>query len=221
MFSRYAPIFTLAVFALTTTSACKRPTQSAGDTALTAPATSNQPEQLPPLNAQQLEHLRAALTKLEGAPLAARPSTALTGLMLAASGRIPPQLAQDLLDYNRAEAPEARASSLSAAIEHNIWLFDEICGQSFAAVTRTAMSLGSPAAGSHHIWRECGLDRYPLLQSEAHYVEVSKVVGLEPTIAYFVYAYLDEHGGAHPLESRLLWELARGWARVAVADRGR
>ena len=213
MFSRHAPILTIAVFALTATSACKRSTQSSGDAALLAP----NPKDLAPPNARQLGDLRTAVASVEQAPLDTRSAAALTGLMLAASGRIPPQLAQDLLDYNRADHPEQRASSLSAAIRNNIWLFDEVCGQSFAQVTQTSMSLGSQTEGSQYIWEQCGFDRYPLLQSEQHYLEVSKVVGLEPTIAYFIYGYLDEHGGAHPLESRLLWELARGWARVELA----
>src|SRR5690606_26463105 len=108
---------------------------------------------------------------------------------------------------------------LSGAIRNNIWLFDEICGQSFASVTKESMELESKAEVSHHIWRECGFDRYPLLKGEEQFVEVSERVGLEPTIAYFIYGYLNEHGGAHPLESRLLWEIARGWAAIEVAAR--
>ena len=133
----------------------------------------------------------------------------IIGLMMASSGRIPPQLASDILAFNNAPTRQ-RSTTFRAVFDNSAWVFDEVCGQQFESAFAEGQATGDRGETARHVWRECRLARYSLLGGEAEFVESSSRTGPEPILAYFVYAYLEAHGGAHPSEAKLLREVALG-----------
>jgi hypothetical protein len=136
---------------------------------------------------------------------------ALTGLMIASSGRVPRRLATDIVTFNGAPAHK-RSSTLVAVFENSEWVFDGVCGRQFDNVIAEALAAAGCTADTfnRHVWRECRLDRYWLLASEAEFVESMHRTGPEPMLAYFIFGYLEAHGGTHLFAAKLLREVARG-----------
>ena len=167
------------------------------------------PETLPPPTERQLRGFDAALDAVEAADADMRYFAALTGLMYASSGRIPPQLASDVLAFGNAATRE-RQTALLTLFDNSAWVFDQVCGQRFESLFAEGRATRSYRQMARHVWAECKLDRFGLLEGEAAFVESVGRTGVEPLLAYFVYGYLDTHGGAHPTETELLRETARG-----------
>lgn len=167
------------------------------------------PEILPPPTEVQLRGLRGGVEMVESADADMRFVRALTAVMIASKGRIPKQLADDLVAYNGAPSRK-RSRTLSEAFENSAWMFDEICGRSFDSVFAEAVSIGRRGEMARYVWKECQFERFALLDGEEQYVEISGRTGPEPLLAYFVFAYLEQHGGAQPLEKQLLREVALG-----------
>jgi hypothetical protein len=190
-------------------SSCKRDSDSERRAA--AERARHGPKTLPPPNKGQLQILEKAVAATEAADADIRGFSALTGLMFASTGRIPPQLADDILALG-IEGTSGRMDALRRLFNNSAWLFDEVCGQEFESVLAQAQAQANGDHGetARHVWRECRLDRYSLIGGEAELVESSSRTGPEPMLAYFVYAYLEEHGGAHALETKLLHVVALG-----------